>query len=70
MECKENGTLTLTFLKTDAEVQGQETKTGNEKQYFGYSRKPSESHTIQNQIAKWLVNDLESSLDTVEVLKC
>jgi hypothetical protein len=59
----------LKFLNTAAEVRGQET-TGNEKQYFGYSMMPSESHTIQNQIAGWLVNDLESRLDIVEVLKC
>jgi hypothetical protein len=37
VECKENETLTLTFLNTVAEVRGQETKTGNKKQYFGYS---------------------------------
>jgi len=43
---------------------------GNEKQYFGYTKMPSESRAIQNQIAGWLVNDLESSLDIAEVLKC
>lgn len=71
VECKENETLTLTVsLNTVAEVRGQETKTGNEKQYFGYSTMPSERHTIQNQIVGWLVNDLEISIDIVEVLKC
>jgi len=67
VERKENGTLTLTFLNTAAKVTKQ---TGNEKQFFGYSMMPSEPHAIQNQIAGWLINDLESSLDIVEVLKC
>jgi len=31
-----------TFLNTVAEVRGQYTKAGNEKQYFGYSMMPSE----------------------------